>query len=66
MNHPLVRVTVPRTVQLGELVVAAFDGAAEHSTDPQEVSRMAIRIVLNVLHRARREAPIVCSLSHTA
>lgn len=34
----------PNTVQLGELVVAAFDNAVQYSTDPREVSRLATEI----------------------
>lgn len=48
------RTNVPGTAQLGELVVAAFDAAAQYSTDPPEVSRLATRVVTHVLRRARR------------
>jgi hypothetical protein len=43
-----------RTAQLGELVVAAFDGAARLSGDPLEVSRLATLVVNHVLDRGRR------------
>ena len=43
---------VPRTVELGDLVVAVFDEAAHYSTDPREVSRLATRAVMHVLRRA--------------
>jgi len=41
------------TAQLGELVVAAFDGAARYSRDPLEVARLATRAVIHMLRRAR-------------
>jgi hypothetical protein len=44
---------VHKTVQLGELIAAAFDEAARHSSDPREVSRMATRAVSGMLRRAR-------------
>jgi hypothetical protein len=40
---------VTRTVELGDLVVAMFDEAAQHSTNPREVSRLASRAVMRVL-----------------
>jgi hypothetical protein len=43
-----------RTTQFGELVVAAFDGAANYSTDPREVSRLATQAVTHMLRRARK------------
>ena len=42
-----------RTAQFGELVVAAFDGAADYSTDPLEVSRLATEAVAHILRRTR-------------
>jgi hypothetical protein len=45
---------VYRTAQFGELVVAAFDGAADYSTDPLEVSRLATQAVTHILRRTRR------------
>ena len=51
------RTDVHKTVQLGELVVAAFDKAAQVSTDPQEVSRLATRMLTRILQRARK-APL--------
>jgi hypothetical protein len=46
------RANVCKTVKLGELVVAAFDMAGQYSTDPQEVSRLATRAVMQLLQRA--------------
>lgn len=45
------------TVQVGDLVAAAFDGAATHSSDPQEVSWLATRTVRLLLRGASRAAP---------
>ena len=47
---------IRRTLPLGELIVAAFDMAAEHSTDALEVSRLATRTVGRVLRLAVRTA----------
>jgi hypothetical protein len=47
---------VYRTVQFGDLVVAAFDEAARHSRDPHEVSRLATGAVKDILWRARRSS----------
>jgi hypothetical protein len=46
----------PRTVLLGDLVVAAFDEAAQYSTDPLEVSRLAAGAVMHALWRRRRRS----------
>jgi hypothetical protein len=46
--------TVYKTVQFGDLVVAAFDEAAQRSSDPREVSRLATRSVKHILWRARK------------
>lgn len=51
------RTNVHPTAQLGELVVAAFDKAAQYSTDPREVARLATRAVMHMLRRARRISP---------
>jgi len=53
------RTRVHTTAQLGNLVVAAFDGAARYSTDPREVSRLATQAVAHMLRRARRLGPIL-------
>jgi hypothetical protein len=46
---------VHKTAPLGELVVAAFDGAARYSTDPREVSRLATQALARMLRRGRLE-----------
>jgi hypothetical protein len=53
----LMRTDTHNTVQLGELVVAVFDSAAEHSTDPREVSRLATEAVVGLLRRAQETSP---------
>jgi hypothetical protein len=50
------RTDTHHTVQLGALVVAAFDSAAQHSTDPREVSRLATEAVIHLLRRAREKS----------
>ena len=42
------------TLQLGELVVVAFDWAARFSADPREVSRLATGAVRDLLRYAGR------------
>jgi hypothetical protein len=49
------RTDMVKTVQLGELVVAAFDQAAHWSSDPTEVSRLATRVVTHVLQCGRNK-----------
>jgi hypothetical protein len=51
------RTSVPQTVVLGDLVVAAFDIAANYSRDPRFVSRLATTAVRNVLRHARSMSP---------
>jgi hypothetical protein len=41
--------TAQSTAPLGELVAAAFDGAARFSEDPLEVSRLGTLAVLHML-----------------
>ena len=48
-----------RTAPLGELVAAAFDGAARLSANPLEVSHLATLIVNHVLVRGRRGGRIL-------
>lgn len=45
---------IHKTAQLGELVVAVFDDAAQYDTDPEAVSRIATRAVMHIFQRARR------------
>ena len=44
------------TFQLGDIVLAAFDEAATHTTDPREVSRRAANTVNGLLRWAARSA----------
>jgi hypothetical protein len=52
-----VRTNVRKTVQLGELIVAVYDIAAQHSTDPREISRLATGAVMGMLLRAWMTLP---------
>jgi hypothetical protein len=45
-----------QTMQLGELIAAAFDEAAFYSRDPLKVSQLAAGAVMHVLQRARRQS----------
>jgi hypothetical protein len=49
LKRPPSRTSVRRTAPLGEVVVAAFDKAADLSTDPREVSRLATEAVALIL-----------------
>jgi hypothetical protein len=40
---------IPRTVQVGELLTAASEAAAQHGADPREVSRLAMLAATNRL-----------------
>jgi hypothetical protein len=44
---------VRQTRKFGDLVVTAFDSAAQCSTDPAEVSRLARQMVMHVLRHSR-------------
>ena len=51
---------IPReTKQLGDLIVAAYDEAAQDNDDPSEASRVAADVVMHLLQHARStsEAP---------
>jgi len=45
-----VKTYVHLRAELGDLVVAAYDEAARCSSDPEEVSRLANKVVLHLLH----------------
>jgi hypothetical protein len=47
---------VRTTALFGDLVVAAFDGAARYSTHPAEISRLAAAAVMQTLLRSSRAA----------
>jgi hypothetical protein len=40
-----------KTAQLGELILAVFDNAAQYSADPREISRLATQAVSHMLWR---------------
>jgi hypothetical protein len=45
-----------RITRLGELVTAAFEGAARYSTDPEEVARLASGVVSLIMRTGCRQA----------
>jgi hypothetical protein len=47
-----------KITRLGDLVAAAFDGAERYSTDPDEVSRLALGVVSMILRTGCRQAVI--------
>jgi hypothetical protein len=53
-----VATSVQKTAKLGELVAAAFDRAAQYSSDPREVSHLATEAVLHMLRRARKTTTV--------
>jgi hypothetical protein len=48
------RAQIPKTVSLGELILAVFDTAAKYSADPREVSRLAMQTISHMLRQAPR------------
>jgi hypothetical protein len=44
-----VKEQTPKTIELGELVLAVFDEAAQQSADPREISRLATQTVSSLL-----------------
>ncbi|HEY5281857.1 MAG TPA: hypothetical protein VIM14_03615 [Polyangia bacterium] len=48
------KTNIPKTVALGELILAVFDKAAEYSADPQEVSRLATQAISHMLWHSPR------------
>ena len=62
------RTNTQEMIRLGDLVVAAFDDATHSTSDPKEVSRLAIQTVRYLLRAARRTwAPLPPSVvSNTA
>ncbi len=47
------RADLRKTASLGEVVAAAFDKAADYSTDPRKVSRLVTRAVALMLRTQR-------------
>lgn len=47
------RILPRKPVRFSELVMAAFERAAQYSADPREVSRLATRVVTRISGRAR-------------
>jgi hypothetical protein len=51
------KTNVRKTEQLGELIAAVFDIAAQYSKDPREISRLATGTVMHMLRRAWMALP---------
>lgn len=51
VEEKLMKTTCRRTTQLGEVIAAVFDEAAEYSHDPREVSWLANRAIANIIRR---------------
>jgi hypothetical protein len=56
------RIQIPKTVSLGELILAVFDNAAQYSADPREVSRLAIQTISHMLRQAPKLTISRCAL----
>jgi hypothetical protein len=50
-------IRIQETMQVGDLIVAAYDEAARQTSDAREVSRVATRVVTKFLRGARRALP---------
>ena len=48
------RANLRKTAELGEVVVTAFDHAAQYSADPKEVALLATRAIALMLRPPRR------------
>lgn len=44
------------SVSVGELVTAVFDNVAQYSTDPRQVSNMAVQVVGYLLQHAKQSS----------
>jgi hypothetical protein len=51
------REKVRKTAELGELIVAAFDIAAQYSADHREISHLATRAVMEIVRRVWQGSP---------
>ncbi len=52
-QEKIMRATLRRTAELGEVVAAAFDKAAHYSSNPKQVSRLVTRAVA-LMRRTQR------------
>jgi len=50
-------IRIHETMQLGDLIAAAYDEAARQASDSRDVSRVATRVVTKFLRSARRALP---------
>lgn len=51
------RTSTHGSIRLGDLVVAAFDVAAHHCSDPKDVSRLATLVVTHMLRMSVAPLP---------
>jgi chaperonin GroES len=51
------RIRIHETMQVGDLIAAAYDEAARQTSDPRDVSRVATQVVSQFLESARRALP---------
>lgn len=45
------------TIALGDLITTAFDTAAEERTDPEEISKIAVATLRNILREREVHGP---------
>jgi hypothetical protein len=50
-------IRIHETMQLGDLIAAAYDEAERQASDARDVSRVATRVVTKFLRSARRALP---------
>jgi hypothetical protein len=53
----MMHIRIHETIQVGDLIVAAYDEAARQTSDAREASRVATRVVTQFLLRAPRALP---------
>jgi hypothetical protein len=51
------QIHIHETMQVGDLIAAAYDEAARQTSDAGEASRVATRVVARLLESARRALP---------
>ena len=52
LTHTQIR--IHETIEVGDLIAAAFDEAGRHSSDSRVVARLATRIVTRLLRKGRK------------
>jgi len=56
-EEALMHIRIHETMQVGDLIAAAYDEAARQTSDADEASRVATRVVTRFLRGARRALP---------